>query len=215
MKDCTRCRQSLPLSEFRPDDRYADGYSGWCRGCHKEYRAEHYRTNKEKVRAQNAEWHKANKEERNQRAREIYQADPQRHAERVRAAKARRPEHYRAAATQRMRKRRQSDPAVMLRARLSAQLRYCLGTGKGGRAYKELIGYSVADLRSHLERQFLPGMSWANMGKWHIDHIIPLASFKITGPDDPELRRAWGLTNLRPLWAEDNIGKRDKREFLI
>ncbi|THD06128.1 hypothetical protein B1991_14390 [Rhodanobacter lindaniclasticus] len=79
----------------------------------------------------------------------------------------------------------------------------------------ELIGYSVDELRSHLERQFLKGMSWGNMGAWHVDHIVPVSSFTITGPDDPELRRAWALPNLRPLWAADNIAKRDKRVTLL
>ena len=53
------------------------------------------------------------------------------------------------------------------------------------------------------------------MGEWHIDHIVPLASFVIAGPDDPELRRAWALTNLRPLWAKDNMRKGAKVETLL
>lgn len=58
-------------------------------------------------------------------------------------------------------------------------------------------------------------MTWANMGEWHIDHIVPLASFTFRDADDPEVKRAWALTNLRPIWARDNIIKKDKREFLI
>jgi hypothetical protein len=73
----------------------------------------------------------------------------------------------------------------------------------------------MEELKTHLGRQFLRGMGWHNMGQWHIDHIIPLSSFTITGPDDPELRRAWALTNLRPLWAVDNLTKRDKQEVLL
>ena len=68
---------------------------------------------------------------------------------------------------------------------------------------------------THLERQFLPGMTWGNRGEWHIDHIVPLASFTFTSPDDPEFRAAWALTNLRPLWAKDNIRKSAKRTHLI
>jgi 5-methylcytosine-specific restriction endonuclease McrA len=87
--------------------------------------------------------------------------------------------------------------------------------GKGGRSTEELIGYTVSDLRDHIERQFLRGMTWDNYGEWHIDHIVPLSSFTITGPDDPELRRAWALTNLRPLWATENLQKHKKRTHLI
>jgi hypothetical protein len=58
-------------------------------------------------------------------------------------------------------------------------------------------------------------MSWENYGDWHIDHIVPLSSFTFTGVDDPEIRIAWALSNLRPIWAKENIKKRDKRLFLI
>jgi len=53
----------------------------------------------------------------------------------------------------------------------------------------------------------MPGMGWHNMSEWHIDHIMPLASFNFTGLDDPAVREAWALSNLRPLWAADNIRK--------
>jgi hypothetical protein len=58
-------------------------------------------------------------------------------------------------------------------------------------------------------------MSWDNIGDWHIDHIVPLASFTFSSADDPEFRAAWALTNLRPLWAADNMRKHARREFLL
>jgi hypothetical protein len=73
-----------------------------------------------------------------------------------------------------------------------------------------LVGYTIAELKRHIERQFIKGMTWANMGEWHIDHIIPVASFSYQSVDDPEFRICWGLTNLRPMWAEENRAKSDK-----
>jgi transposase-like protein len=32
-KQCTKCGQVKPISEFRQDSRYKDGYQGWCRAC--------------------------------------------------------------------------------------------------------------------------------------------------------------------------------------
>lgn len=98
---------------------------------------------------------------------------------------------------------------------MSAGIKNSLRDGKNGRSWERLVGYTVTDLMRHLERQFLSGMSWDNRGEWHIDHILPLASFKFTSPDDPEFRAAWALTNLRPLWAKDNMRKSDKRTHLI
>jgi len=55
-------------------------------------------------------------------------------------------------------------------------------------------------------------MSWSNYGKWHIDHIIPLDFFKVSDPGDPKFKAAWGLENLQPLWAVDNMKKSNKLE---
>lgn len=63
--------------------------------------------------------------------------------------------------------------------------------------------------------QFLPGMSWDNMAEWHIDHILPLASFSYASASDPEFRAAWALTNLRPLWSAENMQKGAKRVLLL
>lgn len=100
--------------------------------------------------------------------------------------------------------------------RMSRGIRGSLqGTKKGGVSWLELVPYTLDELRLHLERQFTKGMSWENMGEWHIDHIVPLASFSISSAADPEFGRAWSLTNLRPLWARENLAKRDRRLTLL
>lgn len=60
---------------------------------------------------------------------------------------------------------------------------------------------------AHLERQFSPGMSWANYGRWHIDHDTPVARFNFDSAEHPEFKACWALTNLKPLWARDNLSK--------
>jgi len=214
-KTCTKCGSAHTVDNFRQNVRYADGRVNWCRNCEKTYRADYYLKNREKVRAQNAEWHAANRDKRNAAMKAAYAADPEKHSARAKAAKERRPGYYRQAARQNARRRRATRIDVRLRSRISSQLRYCLMTGKGGRTSESMLGYQIADLRAHIERQFTKGMSWHNMGEWHIDHIVPLSSFTITGPDDPELRRAWALPNLRPLWAADNLAKSNKRVSLL
>lgn len=69
-------------------------------------------------------------------------------------------------------------------------------------------GATVAQLRKHLERQFPSGMTWQNHGEWHIDHIIPLAAFDFAG-FPAQIKQAQHYTNLRPMWAEDNLRKSD------
>lgn len=62
----------------------------------------------------------------------------------------------------------------------------------------ELLGCSIKEFKLYIENQFVKGMTWENYGRWHIDHIIPLAS----GNDKEKLCH---YTNLRPLWAKENL----------
>lgn len=89
-----------------------------------------------------------------------------------------------------------------------------LKRGKG-RKLEAVLGYSIAELKRHLERQFTQGMSWDNWSDWHIDHIVPVTAFQFTNYDDPEFRACWALTNLRPLWKEENRQKSYFRTHLL
>jgi hypothetical protein len=88
---------------------------------------------------------------------------------------------------------------------------------KGRASWIDLVGYSQSELMSHLERQFTDGMTWQNFGRkgWHIDHILPISSFKFSSAEDDEFKACWGLGNLRPCWAIDNLRKHAKRAYLI
>ena len=78
----------------------------------------------------------------------------------------------------------------------------------------ELIGCTIEELRSHLESQFVNGMSWDNYGRtgWHIDHIRPCASFDLSDP--VQQRQCFHYSNLQPLWAADNIRKGSRRDWV-
>ena len=69
----------------------------------------------------------------------------------------------------------------------------------------KLLGCSPEQLRNHLRSLYQPGMSDDNYGEWHIDHIIPLSSAQ----SKKELEKLSHYTNLQPLWAIDNLQKRD------
>jgi hypothetical protein len=103
-----------------------------------------------------------------------------------------------------------STPKGLIDNRMRTSVRKALQGGKRGRAWELLVGYSLDDLMTRLERQFTEGMSWANVGEWHIDHIRPRSSFNYSSPDDPEFKQCWSLENLQPLWARDNLVKGDR-----
>lgn len=103
-----------------------------------------------------------------------------------------------------------STPRGMLNHRMSVSIRETLKGTKNGKKWQELAGYTLEELKKHFEKQFIFGMSWENMGIWHIDHVIPIAAFNFTKPDDIDFKRCWAIKNLRPLWREDNAIKHNK-----
>ena len=68
-----------------------------------------------------------------------------------------------------------------------------------------LIGCSFEELKINIEIQFKEGMSWSNHGEWHIDHKIPLSWAKT----EEQLKELCKYTNLQPLWAEENLSKKN------
>lgn len=70
---------------------------------------------------------------------------------------------------------------------------------------QELLGYSCAELRAHIESLFEPGMSWGNRSSFEIDHVIPVYAFFANGVTDPMIINA--LQNLRPVTPELNRSK--------
>jgi len=111
--------------------------------------------------------------------------------------------------------KRADDPKYRLHRAVSAHMAYSLNGGKMGQRWERLVGYSCDTLMRHLEREFTRGISWANYGAWHIDHILPVSSFNFTTATDADFKACWALTNLRPLLAGENISKGAKRLTLL
>lgn len=110
-------------------------------------------------------------------------------------------------------KRRRYDAKYRLMCNVRSSVSEALSNQKGA---LRLLSYSVMELANHLEKQFLKGMTWGNYGTdWHVDHIVPASSFDFENADDPNFKFCWALSNLRPLWANENLKKNAKRIFLI
>jgi hypothetical protein len=145
----------------------------------KAYGAAHYQTNRDRINACNAAWRAAN-------------------AERVRACNA----AWR-------RTRYQTSPNYRITVAIRNHLhRIVKSGGVKDAASISYVGCTAAQLRKHLERQFAPGMTWQNHGEWHIDHVVPLAAFDFAA-FPAQIKQAEHYTNLRPIWARDNLSKCD------
>jgi hypothetical protein len=112
-----------------------------------------------------------------------------------------------------MKRRRETDPLYAFKWRTRQMLQKAFSRNGYTKSSKssEILGCTWAEFMLHIERQFLPGMTWQNRSEWHIDHIIPLATAK-TEEDVVKLNHH---TNLRPMWAQDNLRKSAKLESLL
>jgi hypothetical protein len=76
--------------------------------------------------------------------------------------------------------------------------------------YFEVLKYTPEELINHLEKQFTDGMTWDNYGQWHVDHVMPISVHDIQEIGDDEFMRCWSLSNLQPMWGDENIRKSNK-----
>ena len=112
-----------------------------------------------------------------------------------------------------MRRKNKENPVVLAKTRFRNILSQALRRDNYGKKSKanEVLGCTWDEFKLHIERQFVKGMTWENKSKWAIDHIVPLASAKT----EEDVIRLNHFTNLRPLWAKDNLAKGAKMEHLI
>jgi hypothetical protein len=111
------------------------------------------------------------------------------------------------------RAKRKTDPLKAMQARLSRLHRHALamvGAIKTSPTFEQL-GYTVEEFVAHIERQFVKGMGWHNMGEWQIDHIVPVSEAR-TEQDVVALNQ---LSNLRPMWAAENNAKKARRTTIL
>lgn len=111
----------------------------------------------------------------------------------------------------RWKQEKKKDPTWRLSMYMGIRIRQALHGRKMGQSWISILGYNASDLRTHLESQFSPEMSWGNYGTyWHIDHKKPISAFNYTLPTDDEFKRCWGLDNLRPLEKSANLAKSNR-----
>ena len=97
-----------------------------------------------------------------------------------------------------------------VRSNVSRMIRRALTNYSKEKSTFDALGYTLDDLRSHLEKRFTEGMNWENYGQWHIDHIIPQSALPYSSMSDVNFKKCWSLENLQPLWAIDNKKKSNK-----
>jgi len=112
-----------------------------------------------------------------------------------------------------LRWQRTSGNRAMGRARridknMGERIRKTVKNRRDASDWRDMVGYTNAELLEHLERQFINGMTWDNYGSvWHIDHVKPLDHFNYKTSKNKQFRKAWALSNLMPRFATTAIAQ--------
>ncbi len=106
-------------------------------------------------------------------------------------------------------RRRRSTSEGRLHDNVSRYMRKCLKGNKAGKSWEQLVGYTVEDLKRHMEQLFTEGMTWEKYlaGEIQLDHKKPIAYFRSIADQKTAFKECWALTNLQPLWKKDNQSK--------
>lgn len=215
MKACSRCKGSYNIQLFRKNRNKKDGLHSQCKACELEYRNRtredrlvkskaYYVRNRDLFSSKHKLYRSKNKE-----ILKAYRANYRRanvvkeaiwkgswYTKNVKNISRKAKERYR------------TDYFHALKSRVRHRTREAFKRAKIVKPNKThiLLGCTYSTLMRHIESLFTSGMTWENRGKWHIDHIIPLAS----ATNEEELIKLCHYTNLQPLWAVDNLRKGSK-----
>lgn len=202
--------------------------NGLCIECERIKSKAYYKKNSERIKASSKQWaaenadvkkayhtayYQANSDKLKQISRDWGAKNPKLKQARNKVWNAANPKKARTHQREYEKRRLASDPMFALRSRMQCAIRGSLikgGYTKRSRTH-EYLGCSFDEFKRHIEKQFLKGMTWENRNLWHIDHLRPVSSAKT----EEELIAIHHFTNLRPLWAKDNLEKSDNMEFLI
>jgi hypothetical protein len=188
-KQCTKCKEKLPATKkyFHTNKT---GFRSRCINCHKEQCKQYYQKNIDKFLE-----YKENNRTKILKAKKKYR---QKNKKKIAEYKY----WYH-------KNRYHNDIEYRLLHNCGNHIRIHLKQNKDSKRSIELIGCSISELKTHLEKQFDNKMSWKNYGTyWHIDHIIPCSSFDFTDPTQQQ--KCFNYTNLQPLEAKANIRKGNK-----
>lgn len=185
-KKCPLCGKVKKANEFYIRNNL--GYlQSKCSECSNKIEKDSRKINGDEVRAKENEWRIKNREKLREYNIEYYYQNKEKFGKWIK-------------------NKMKTDVMFRVGNNISRSIRQGLKRNKSRTHWEIVLGYTIDDLKRHLESLFRKGMSWDNYGKfgWHIDHIIPKSWWRYKDIKDSEFKQCWALANLQPLWAEEN-----------
>lgn len=175
----------------------------------KEYNKKYYQQNKEEIFNQKKKYYLKNKEQIKKKRSKYYLKNKEKCLKASFKYRINNKKRYAKMYYIYQKNKLKKDKNYLLRHRLGTRIYLALKGINKSKTTMKLIGCSIEKFKKHLASKFTKGMSWNNYGKWHIDHIIPCASFDLSKAS--EQCKCFHYTNLQPLWARENLKKGKKK----
>jgi len=237
-KTCTKCNQTKPISEFHKNKKLKDGVNVWCKTCTKDYRKSYNKNTKEKRATKSKQYRDSIKNKPKETSISEKHCTYCNQIKPISEFHKRKdtPSGYRShckICTNNSNKKftkhwnsknkehrnqymteRRKDSSFRITENLRRRLLSALNGKTKSKPTLKLLGCSIEYLKEHLQQTAI-GNGYINFdinsysGKdYHIDHIIPCASFDLSNPK--EQQRCFHYSNLQILSAFDNLIKSDK-----
>lgn len=197
-KKCTKCNKEKPVTEFSADSHHADGKRSTCKECDSRKWAEYYQKNRSRLRAKKRMYYHEHRDEELARRKKDRDESIDDYRDKEREAKRRlRADRGDAARAYAREYYAANKIRIRLRNRLTRAFRAysekgkCASSDEYGVDYQAIIDYL--------------GDPPDSSGRWHIDHIRPLAWFDFDNPED--IRNAFAPENHQWLDAFENRSK--------
>jgi len=226
MKKCSKCKIKKPIIEFRKNKTTKNGYTYYCKDClkpinkkdrikHKEkrreYRIKYKKNHYQEIKNKEKEYRLKNRDKLNLKSKK-WRENHKTYIRNYSQKRKKRRNKYE-------RERREKDKTLKLINAIRKRMWEVLKGKKKSFSSLKLLGCSIKQLKQHLKNQFKIGMTWENYGRgwydrqeWQIDHIRPCASFDLSKAS--EQRKCFNYSNLRPLWAKENLSRSKTRRII-
>jgi len=211
-KICTKCKKEKELISFPKDKQKSCGYRRECKNCCKQYKEKnkdvlktkqkiYISNNKEKIKQLKINYRNRNKEQVRLQKQKSYQKNKQKILKRK---------------NEYTNQRKKTNPIFKLKCSIRTRIGNSFKQANKKNFTKnsktiEILGCDFQYFIDYISSKFTTGMSLENYGKWHLDHIIPLATAKT----ELDIIRLNHHTNFQPLWAKDNLMKHSKLNYKL
>jgi cytochrome c553 len=209
-KICSNCNHKKPINEFYYIKRIKS-HAACCKKCHCKKTNQYKLANKEKINESNKTYRETHREEKRLKDK-IWIAKNKDKKKASDKAYRERTKHIRRIKTK---ERKEKDPLFKFKLNVSKLI---VKTFKQNNCKKqnkttEILGCTMIEFKSYIEKQFQPWMNWNNYGmydpnfkRWQLDHITPISSAKT----EEEVLKLNHYTNFQPLDAMENMLKSNK-----